>query len=98
MIFIIPKSLQLGGMTITVDKVKQITGEGLECDGMAFYARSKIELKEDETFSSDYKEWVFFHELVHHIFGAMDESELRKNEKIVSQFATFLHQAIKTME
>jgi len=94
----IPSKFQLGGSTITVDKVKQITGEGLECDGMAFYCKSKIELKEDETFSNDYKEWVFFHELVHHIFGAMDETELRKNEKIVSQFATFLHQAIKTME
>jgi hypothetical protein len=94
----IPSKFQLGGSTVTVEKVKQITGEGLDCDGMAFYCKSKIELKEDETYSNDYKEWAFFHELVHHIFSAMDETELRKNEKIVSQFATFLHQAIKTMK
>ncbi len=94
----IPDKFQLGGATINVEKVKQITGESSECDGMALYCKSKIELKEDETFSIDYKEYIFYHELVHHIFNAMNENELRKNEKIVSQFATFLHQALKTME
>jgi hypothetical protein len=94
----IPSKFQLGGSTITVEKVKQITGEGLECDGTAFYCKSKIELKEDVSFSSDYKEWVFFHELIHFIFNVMGEKKLRINEKIVDQFAAFLHQAIKTME
>lgn len=96
--FNIPSKFNLGGSVINIEKVKQITGMGDDCDGMAFYAKSKIELKEDATFSDDYKEYVFFHELVHHIFSAMEENDLRKNEKIVSQFATFLHQSIKTME
>jgi hypothetical protein len=94
----IPASFQLGGSKIIVKKVAQITGEGTECDGMAFYCESKIELKEDEKFSEDYKEWVFYHELVHHIFNAMCEDDLRKNEKLVSQFATFLSQAMRTMK
>jgi len=94
----IPSKFQLGGSTITVEKVKQVTGESSGYDGMAFYARGKIELKEDETCSNDYNEYMFFHELVHHIFNAMGEKELKNDEKIVSQFATFLHQAIKTME
>jgi len=98
MIFSIPSKLQLGGQTIVVEKVKQITGEGTECDGMAFYCKNKIELKQDDGYSADYKEWVFFHELVHHIFNAMAEDDMRKNEKIVNQFATFLQQAIRTME
>lgn len=96
--FKIPKKFQLGGITINVEKVKQISGEGNNVDGKALYANSKIELKEDKEYSNEYKEFVFFHELVHHIFNSLEEYELRKNEKIVSQFATFLHQAIKTME
>jgi predicted SprT family Zn-dependent metalloprotease len=96
--FVIPSKFQLGGTTINVLKVKQITNQSKECDGMAFYAESKIELDDDEKSSDDYKEYVFFHELVHHIFYQMAEDSMRKNEKITAQFATFLHQAIKTME
>ena len=96
--FNIPKKFQLGGITINVNKVEKITDQTNECDGMAFYAKSLIEIRDDKDFSNDYKEYVFFHELVHHIFGSMEENDLRKDEKIVSQFATFLHQAIRTME
>jgi len=96
--FKIPNKFNLGGTVINVEKVNQISGMGTDCDGMAFYSKSKIELKDDETFSSDYKDWVFWHELVHFIFDNCAEPELRTNEKLVDKVATALHQSIKTME
>ena len=96
--FRIPSKLQLGATTINVVKVDKCSDTTTDTDGQAFYGKSLIELKKDDTFSDDYKEWVFFHELVHHIFNSMEELELRKNEKLVGQFATFMQQAIRTME
>jgi hypothetical protein len=96
--FDIPKKLQLGGININIEHVDKCFESGKETDGQALYAQSKIELLKSKEFSDDYKEWVFWHELIHHIFNAMAEDELRKNEKIISQIATFLQQAIRTME
>ena len=96
--FSIPKKFKLGAITIAVNKVKKITDQTIDCDGMAFYDKSLIELKDNEESSNDYKEYVFFHELVHHIFNVIEEDSLRIDEKIVSRFAIFLHQAIRTME
>lgn len=96
--FQIPSKLQLGVITINVIKVEKCIDSTSDTDGQAHYAKSLIEVKDDKTYSDDYKEWVFFHELVHHIFNSMEELELRKNEKLVGQFATFLQQAIRTME
>ena len=96
--FTIPKQLQLGGTTILVKNVDKCSETTNETDGQALYGKSLIELKKSYEWSQDYKDWVFFHELVHHIFYHMCEDDLRKNENIVSRFATFLQQAIKTME
>jgi len=93
--FTIPKTFNLGGQKITVKTVKQI-GNYNTCDGMATYNKQLIELL--STNEGDYKEFVFFHELVHHILNQCGEDKLRVNEKFVNQFATFLHQAIKTMK
>lgn len=96
--FKIPAKFQLGGSTITVDMVKQVTGEGSAVDGMAIYAKRKIELRQDTDVPVEYTEFVFFHELLHHIFDAMGENKMRENEKLVNQMALLLHQSIKTME
>lgn len=98
MTFQIPSKFKLGGSTIDVAFVDQITGEGSDVDGMAMYARRRIEIKNDSGSTQEYKEWVFFHELVHHVFNALGENELKSNEKIVDQVALLLHQAIVTME
>lgn len=98
MLFTIPKKFQLGGITINVEKVNQITDESSECDGMAFYCKSKIELKDDNNFSTDYKEYVFWHEYFHHLFNSISREDLRKDENLVNQLAIMQMQAIRTME
>ena len=98
MVFNIPSKFQLGGYTIQIEKVSQITGEDLQCDSMAFYHKTKIELKDDDIFSKDYKEYVFWHEYFHHLFNAINDDALRTNEKLISQLALFQMQAIRTME
>ena len=96
--FCIPISFELGGSTIHVEKVKQCFESDISVDGYAIYSQSKIQIKEDKNYSHDYKQYIFFHELIHHLFNASSDDELRKNEKLVSELATFLHQAIKTMK
>lgn len=91
----IPKSFQLAGQTINVYMVENITKQTEDVDGMAFYPECKIEIKNNKS-TNDYKEYVFYHELMHHIFNQIGDVELRTNEKLVSQIATFLHQAIKS--
>jgi hypothetical protein len=95
--FKIPKQLYLGAQKINVNKVKQITGEEKNILGFAFYSEGKIELKDDPDCSNDYKEYIFFHELTHHILNQMQEEKLRQDEKFISRFAILLHQAIRTM-
>lgn len=96
--FKIPKQLYLGAQKITVKKVKQITGEGNDFVGFTFYPQCRIEIKDDDECSDEYKEYVFFHELTHHILNQMQEEKLRQDEKFVSRFGILLHQAIKTMK
>jgi hypothetical protein len=96
--FIIPSKLQLGGTDIEVKVVEKCSEADCSADGMAYYGQSRIELVHKKEYSQSYKEWVFFHELVHQIFYHMDEDALRSNENLVNRFATFLHQAIKSME
>jgi Zn-dependent peptidase ImmA (M78 family) len=85
-----------GGNLIPVDWVDQITTQGLETDGMAFYSDTKIQLKKNMG-SDSYKEYVFLHELTHQILNTIS-SPMRSNERFVSAFASALHQALKTME
>jgi len=96
--FSIPKSFKLGATTISVEFIDNVTGEDSHTDGMAFYQRSKIEIKKDPSFSRDYVEFIFFHELVHQILFTMSEDKLRDDERFVNRLATSLHQALKTME
>lgn len=99
--FKIPTKLELGGRTITVKYVDKCYEAETDVQGQAIYKKDTIELKNEDkndVHSKDYAEWIFWHELVHFIFYSMFEEELRQNENIISRFATFLQQAIKTME
>jgi len=94
----IPNKFQLGGATIKVERVEKCSDTNTDTHGQAVYQGSKIELKQDDSFSDDYREYIFLHELVHLIFDTLMEDELSKNEKLVGQIAELLQQAIKTME
>ena len=92
--FKIPKKFTLAGQDIKIcftDIIKEEPGT----DGLACYNENAIYLTKRN--SGGYQNWVFFHELTHHILNQMGEAELRSNEKFVDVFSTFLYQAIKTM-
>lgn len=92
--FQIPKTFELGGQTISIE-FKDMIANTPGMDGQASYGEQLIELKNG--MKPEYTQFVFFHELVHHILSQMGEDKLRGTEKFVNEFATFLHQAIKTM-
>ena len=96
--FKVPSKFQLGGTTIKIKYVDKCFEANMEMHGQAIFTKGIIEILNDKNFSKDYQEQIFLHELVHNIFNAMSEDEMRVNEELVDQFATFLHQAIKTME
>jgi len=92
----IPKSFQLGGLTINVQFQETISEKGLML-GVAEYVAQRIRL--DPTFTHKQTvEQAYLHELVHWILFVMGESELRDNEKFVDIFAHFLYQATVTAE
>lgn len=96
--FKIPTTFELGGRTIIVKDVKKCMGCDENVDGQAIYAKGIIELKDTMKSCKEYREFVFFHELVHHIFNHLAYDKLAKNESLVDGFADSLQQVIKTME
>jgi hypothetical protein len=96
--FSIPDYFELGGRKIVVKYVKQCSNCEDHVDGQAVYAKGLIELKETTKVNKDYRDFVFFHELVHHIFNHTAYDKLAKDEALVDRFASALYQAIKTME
>ncbi len=95
--FKIPKQLYLGAQKIVIENVDRITDGEKDFIGFAFYTEGKIEIKKDKSCSKDYKDYLFFHELVHHILYQIQEEKLSQDEKFISRFAILLHQAIITM-
>jgi hypothetical protein len=91
---LIPKQLDLAGITITIQPDDKLI-ENKKCIGEASYNSQKIIIDASAT-PSDIFEQAYFHELVHWIFYVMNEDELRNNEKLVDLFGHFLYQAIKT--
>jgi len=91
----IPKTFMLGGQTITVETKDKIDNNP-DIDGQAMYSAGKILIL--SKLKGDYRDFVFIHELIHHILNSMNEDKLKKNEKFVDLFATFLHQYMKTAE
>lgn len=91
----IPKTFMLGGQTITVE-TKDMIDNNPDIHGQALYDEQKIKML--TKLKGDYRDVVFTHELVHHILNKMGEYKLRKDERFVDLFATFLHQYMKTAE
>ena len=89
----IPKTFMLGGQTITVETKDKIDNNP-DIDGQAMYSAGKIQIL--SKLKGDYRDFVFTHELIHHVLNSMNEDKLKKNEKFVNLFATFLHQYMKT--
>jgi len=91
---IIPKSLQLGGLTIEVLFQKHLDKDGMLI-GLANYAAQQIRL--DPTLAAKQMvEQTYLHELTHWILFMTGERELCNNEKFVDLFAHFLYQALTT--
>ena len=97
----IPKRFKLMGKTITVEIVPDLL-DNEDATGAAEYRKQRIRLQKIDgeyvqRTVEDQEHW-FLHELTHHIFNALDEIDLRNNEKLVEQFSGLLHQALTTAE
>jgi hypothetical protein len=97
--FKIPERFKIWGLLFRVKHVVKCSNDDKDdVDGFSVYSKNLIELKIDNTIPLDYKEFVFCHEWVHHIFNATGYYKLAKDELLVDRFAAALHQSIKTME
>jgi len=96
--FKIPSQFSLGCRSIKVVSVAKCSGCDDNVDGQAVYSRGVIELKDTTKSSKEYRDFVFFHELVHHIFNFLAYDKLAKDEALTDRFADALYQVIKTME
>lgn len=96
----IPVKFELGGKTIHVECEDKMVDRD-DCVGQASCRRNKIKLQTNNigiTRPQESIEETFFHELVHWVLEMMCEKELTQNERFVSNFAQYLHQAFKTAE
>ncbi|MFA5380196.1 MAG: hypothetical protein WC455_30825 [Dehalococcoidia bacterium] len=96
--FKIPQQFKLGSRTIKVKTVKKCQDSDDKVDGQAIYAKGLVELKETIFPNQEYADFVFFHELTHHILNHLAYEKLARDETFVDRFADALLQAIKTME
>ena len=92
----IPKKFSLMGKDIRVLYSNLLVAdhgiEGAQKDNRIIIQRdsSQLNLGRQEI------EHTFCHEMVHSILQAMNEDEMRKNEKFVDVFSALLHQAINS--
>lgn len=94
----IPIQFELGGRTIKIICKNGMVDED-DSVGYAKYRKNEIWLQNNikgTMRTTDHKNETFLHELVHWILYMINEEELRDNEKFVSLFAEYLHQALKT--
>ncbi len=95
---IIPKTFKLFDQEI---KVKMVPDLEYKTDsvGEARYRDNTILIQKDSkgrpALRSLQEQW-FCHELVHHIFYQLKETELRNNEKLVDQIGSLIHQFLNT--
>jgi len=97
----IPKEFQLFGSTIKVyfnnDKCDEHNAHGAAC-----YKSDKIYLQEGNyggyLMSKTEIECTFLHEMLHFIFEKLDEKDLSKNEKLISNISRALHQILTTQK
>ena len=96
----IPKQFKLFGETITIEWDKHLIQQDSEV-GQAKYRDGKIIIQpstESMPIPQVQLEQTFFHELVHHILMAINETDLCHNEQFVELFAKLFHQSIVTAE
>ena len=91
----IPKSINVGGQTISVNIKDRLESDKL---GECCVAETRIDIAKafngrEQSYSSQVN--TFYHELTHCILNTMSENELSGNEKFVSCFASFLCEAMK---
>jgi predicted SprT family Zn-dependent metalloprotease len=91
----IPKEFELIDDKIKI-KLDKLLIDKKNHIGFANYQENKIEL-DDSVYWKHFQEQSFLHELVHWILYKMG-SDLEKDEKFVSLFASLLNQAFKTMK
>lgn len=94
----IPKEFDLFGETINIEFDRELANRE-NANGMAHYRYSKIVLQTNEGANPRKHtqiEQSYLHEVVHFILDAMNEEELRTNEKFVNLFASLLHQVLIT--
>ena len=96
----IPKKFKLAGQTITVELRDDLIQEE-NMQGEAHYRFNRIRLQKDNKGEKRIIEQIeesFCHELVHWILKVMEEEKLNDDEKFISVFARFLHQALNSFE
>ena len=90
--FIIPKKFKIFNSEYTVKQYKKVDSDNSL--GEHDYEKRTIKLKKD--LIEDEKEKIFFHEAVHCILEQLGYEKLSADEKFVHQFASAMHQIIKT--
>lgn len=88
----IPTSIRLMGHTIPVELIPPIRWKRKDAVGWFDIDTLRIELLKRP--GTAYEQ-VFFHELMHAVFYALN-SPLYDNEELVDQIGGLLHQAVKT--
>lgn len=98
--FNIPKTFSLMGTFYTVEE-SPILVHNDDNLGQASYRNQTIILQQDcigSPISDNEQLRVFCHELMHHIFHVLRETELRDNEKVVDNVGSLIHQFLITQE
>ena len=96
----IPTQFEIGGRTVKIKYKKNMVDES-DSVGYARYRKNEIWLQEkcDGVYRHpDQIQESYCHEIVHWILNMMGENKLNDDEKMVSQFAQYLHQILKTSE
>ena len=97
--FNIPKHFHVGGQDMEVKIVDKVpddsgwSGSCCICEGVIYIANKPKGIEQSDRSKLN----TFFHELTHSILSTMYH-ELNDNEQFVSTFASFLTEAIKSME
>jgi hypothetical protein len=93
----IPEQIQLMGQTIDIEWDTQLVHEH-DALGLAEYRMRKIKLQpstEVYPVPRQVIEQAYLHEVVHCIFHALGEDEMRSDEKLVDGIAGLLYQVFK---
>lgn len=88
----IPTTFELGGIQWKVVERKRLKGRLGDCDA------EKAQIQLLASLPQEVKEQTFCHELTHAIVVAMGHNTDTHDEVFTDAFATFLHQALKSMK